>query len=57
MQTALKPVIAREWRSGGTWKGSGVLGPESFDAVPFLDLLADYGEPHGMVDGDPRIRP
>jgi hypothetical protein len=22
--------------------------------VPFLELLADYGEPHGMVEGDPR---
>jgi hypothetical protein len=27
---------------------SGVLGPEAFDAVPFLDLLAgDYASPWG----------
>jgi hypothetical protein len=27
-----------------------VLGPEAFDAVPFLDLLAAYGEPHGVME-------
>ena len=54
VQTALNPVIALELLATGAWAGRGVLGPESFDAVPFLDLLADYGEPHGMVDGDPR---
>jgi hypothetical protein len=32
-----------------------VLGPEAFDAVPFLDLLADYGEAHGVVHDDPRV--
>ena len=30
--------------------GAGVLGPEAFDAVPFLDLLADYGSPHGVTE-------
>jgi saccharopine dehydrogenase-like NADP-dependent oxidoreductase len=54
LQTALNPVVALELLAAGTWEGAGVLGPESFDAVPFLDLLAAYGEPHGMVDGDPR---
>jgi saccharopine dehydrogenase-like NADP-dependent oxidoreductase len=54
LQTALNPVIALELLAAGTWQGSGVLGPESFDAVPFLELLADYGEPHGVVEGDPR---
>jgi saccharopine dehydrogenase (NAD+, L-lysine-forming) len=54
LQTALNPVIALELLAEGAWSGSGVLGPESFDAVPFLDLLADYGEPHGLVEGDPR---
>jgi hypothetical protein len=39
--------------AAATWQGWR-LSPESFDAVPFLDLLADYGEPHGMVEGDPR---
>jgi len=32
----------------GAWTGSGVLGPEAFDAVPFLDLLAgEYASPWG----------
>ena len=47
-QTALNPVIALELLATGVWKGVGVLGPEAFDAVPFLDLLADYGAPHGV---------
>jgi saccharopine dehydrogenase (NAD+, L-lysine-forming) len=54
-QTALNPIIALELLSKGIWGGAGVLGPEAFPAAPFLDLLADYGEPHGMVEGDPRV--
>jgi saccharopine dehydrogenase (NAD+, L-lysine forming) len=53
-QTALNPVVALELLSQGAWGGAGVLGPEAFAPTPFLDLLADYGEPHGMVEGDPR---
>ena len=54
LQTAINPVIALELLAAGTWQGTGVLGPESFPADPFLDLLADYGEPHGFVESDPR---
>jgi saccharopine dehydrogenase-like NADP-dependent oxidoreductase len=54
LQTALNPVVALELLAAGTWEGAGVLGPESFPPDPFLELLADYGEPHGVVDGDPR---
>ena len=50
LQTALNPVVALELLAAGTWKGAGVLGPEAFDAVPFLELLAAYGEPHGQDD-------
>ena len=46
-QTAVNPVIALELLAAGTWSGSGVLGPEAFDAVPFLDLLTEYGAPWG----------
>jgi len=46
-QTAINPVVALELLSRGTWSGVGVLGPEAFDAVPFLDLLAEYGSPWG----------
>ena len=49
-QTALNPVIALELLASGVWSGVGVLGPEAFDAVPFLDLLADYGAPHGVIE-------
>jgi saccharopine dehydrogenase (NAD+, L-lysine forming) len=46
LQTALNPVVALELLAAGTWSGAGVLGPEAFDAAPFLELLADYGAPH-----------
>lgn len=45
-QTAVNPVVALELLATGKWSGSGVHGPEMFDAVPFLDLLAEYGSPH-----------
>jgi saccharopine dehydrogenase-like NADP-dependent oxidoreductase len=50
-QTAINPVVALELLSSGTWSGTGVLGPEAFDAVPFLDLLTEYGSPWGMREG------
>jgi len=34
--------------ASGAWSGTGVLGPEAFDPVPFLDLLTAYGSPWGM---------
>jgi saccharopine dehydrogenase (NAD+, L-lysine forming) len=38
-QTAINPVVALELLASGVWKGSGVMGPEAFDAAPFLELL------------------
>src|SRR5215218_4642852 len=50
-QTAINPVVALELLAAGTWSGAGVLGPEAFDAVPFLDLLADdYASPWGLTE-------
>ncbi|MFV0463444.1 MAG: saccharopine dehydrogenase family protein [Nostocoides sp.] len=54
-QTALGPVIALELLASGRWAGTGVLGPEAFDAQPFLDLLAapapqGYGSPWGIAE-------
>ena len=54
-QTAVNPVVALELLASGAWKGSGVLGPEAFDAVPFLELLAapkpeGYGSAWGLED-------
>jgi saccharopine dehydrogenase-like NADP-dependent oxidoreductase len=50
LQTALNPVVALELLANGGWEGTGVLGPEAFPPGPFLDLLADYGAPHGIED-------
>jgi saccharopine dehydrogenase (NAD+, L-lysine forming) len=43
-QTAINPVIALELLAAGAWQGAGVVGPEAFDPVPFLDRLAGRGE-------------
>ena len=43
-QTGINPVVALELIAEGTWSGAGVLGPEAFDAVPFLDRLRAKGE-------------
>ncbi len=50
-QTAINPVVALELLATGVWSGAGVLGPEAFDAVPFLDLLTAYGSPWGIREG------
>jgi saccharopine dehydrogenase-like NADP-dependent oxidoreductase len=50
-QTAINPVVALELLATGVWSGAGVLGPEAFDAVPFLDLLTEYGSPWSMREG------
>ena len=58
-QTALNPVIALELLSSGAWSGTGVQGPEAFDAKLFLDLMArpenegGYGQPWGLEDRAP----
>jgi saccharopine dehydrogenase-like NADP-dependent oxidoreductase len=52
-QTAINPVVALELLANGTWSGAGVLGAEAFDAVPFLELLNDYGAPWGMLERAP----
>jgi saccharopine dehydrogenase (NAD+, L-lysine-forming) len=50
LQTALNPVAALELLAAREWQGVGVLGPEAFPPQPFLDLLAEYGTPHGIED-------
>ncbi len=58
-QTALNPVIALELLSTGAWQGTGVLGPEAFDAEVFLELMAraeadgGYGQQWGLEDRPP----
>jgi saccharopine dehydrogenase-like NADP-dependent oxidoreductase len=48
VQTAFTPVIAIELIEQGIWKGVGVLGPEAFDPVPFMERMAEYGFPYGV---------
>jgi len=52
-QTAVHPVIALELLAEGVWSGTGVLGPEAFDAVPFLERLSAYDSPWGLEDRTP----
>ncbi|MGV8884545.1 MAG: saccharopine dehydrogenase family protein [Microbacteriaceae bacterium] len=55
-QTALNPVVALEMLATGAWSATGVLGPEAFDADPFLELMArplsdgGFGQPWGFED-------
>jgi saccharopine dehydrogenase-like NADP-dependent oxidoreductase len=54
-QTAINPAVAFELIANGVWSGAGVLGPEAFDAVPFLDMLKDdYKSPWGMEERKPK---
>ena len=52
-QTAVNPVVALELLADGTWSGAGVLGPEAFDPVPFLDRLNDLGPAWGLDERTP----
>src|ERR1035437_4660960 len=49
-QTAVNPVVALELLNEGTWRGTGVLGPEAFPPRPFLERLAELGAPHGVME-------
>ncbi len=55
-QTAVNPVAALELLEGGAWSGAGVLGPEAFDARPFLGLLPDYGATWRLREQPPSSR-
>jgi saccharopine dehydrogenase-like NADP-dependent oxidoreductase len=50
LQTAFNPIVALELLAEGVWEGAGVLGPEALAPGPFLELLADYGAPHGIAE-------
>jgi saccharopine dehydrogenase (NAD+, L-lysine-forming) len=49
-QTAFTPVIAMDLIEHGIWKSVGVLGPEAFDPVPFMEKMAEYGFPYGIKE-------
>jgi len=47
-QTAIHPIIAWELLDNGAWKGTGVLGPEAFPPLPFLEKMMEYEFPYGV---------
>ena len=49
-QTGFNPLIAWDLLQSGVWQGKGVLGPEAFPAKPFMDKMADYGFPYGIME-------
>jgi saccharopine dehydrogenase (NAD+, L-lysine forming) len=49
-QTAVNPAVALELLDRGEWQGAGVLGPEAFAPAPFLEMLGEYGAPHGQLE-------
>ena len=49
-QTAFSAVIAMDLIEHGVWGGAGVLGPEAFEPMPFLEKMADYGFPYGIKE-------
>lgn len=53
-QTAFNLVIGLELLNNGTWAGKGVLGPEAFPPVPFMERMESYGFPYGIKDMTPK---
>jgi saccharopine dehydrogenase (NAD+, L-lysine forming) len=50
VQTGFNPVIGFELLEKGIWKGKGVMGPEAFDPMPFMERMAEYGFPYGIKE-------
>ena len=49
-QTAFNAVIGWDLLEHGVWKGTGVLGPEAFDPLPFMQKMEDYGFPYNIQE-------
>jgi len=49
-QVAFSPLLAMDLLEHGIWQGVGVLGPESFNPLPFMDRMAEYGFPYGIKE-------
>ncbi len=54
-QTAFSAVIGWDLIEHGQWKGTGVLGPEAFNPVPFMDKMAEYGFPYEIKEMTPEV--
>jgi saccharopine dehydrogenase (NAD+, L-lysine-forming) len=49
-QTGVNPVIVMELLAEGKWQGKGVLACEAFDAAPYLEKMADFDLPYGILE-------
>lgn len=49
-QTAVNAVIGWDLLAHGEWQGYGVLGPEAFNPIPFMEKMSGYGFPYGMME-------
>lgn len=49
-QTAFSPIIAMDLIEHGQWRGVGVLGPEAFEPMVFMEKMAEYGFPYGIKE-------
>jgi saccharopine dehydrogenase-like NADP-dependent oxidoreductase len=49
-QTAFSPVIGWDLIEHGRWQGKGVLGPEALDSTPFMEKMAEYEFPNGIME-------
>ncbi len=49
-QTAFSAIIGMDLLQHGIWKGIGVLGPEAFEPVPFMEKMAEYGFPYEIKE-------
>ncbi len=54
-QTAFSAVIGWDLIEHGQWKGVGVLGPEAFDSLPFMEKMAEYEFPYGLREMSPEV--
>jgi saccharopine dehydrogenase (NAD+, L-lysine-forming) len=49
-QTGVWPVIAMELLAEGIWKGKGVLSPEAFNPIPFLEKMIEFDFPYKIKE-------
>jgi saccharopine dehydrogenase-like NADP-dependent oxidoreductase len=56
-QTAFSAVIAMDLIAHKQWNGAGVLGPEAFEPVVFMDKMAQYGFPYGIREANKEFAP
>ena len=52
-QTGVNPVIVMELLAEGRWQGAGVLACEAFDAQPYLEKMASFDLPYGLLEMAP----